>query len=154
MPLIINHLGQQFGQSDSVLSEQAEPSLQKARLVRARHKESQAAHCRKAAGGSRWHGWKGQAEHTCPHTQHLLRAPGTQTISGSRLATVPLGTAGPLTHHSLLIAYFTSSLSGEKAGNQTKGWEQGGDALLFIVAVRTHGCQEPARAAAPYQVPG
>lgn len=29
----------------------------------------------------------------------------------------------------------------------TKGWEQGGDVLLFIATVPTHGCQESERGA-------
>lgn len=64
----------------------------------------------------------------------------------------PSGHRGPVTHHSFLITYFASSLSVERAGKETKGLEQGGDTLLFIVAVPTHGCQE-SDGGAPYRVP-
>lgn len=74
-----------------------------------------------------------------------------ETISDPGLPLSLSGHYGPIHTPQPPHRLLCKQLSGEKAGEETKGLEQGGDALLFIVPVPTHGCQESDRGA-PYQV--
>lgn len=120
LPLFINHLGQQFGQSDSVLASRAEPSESKAGL--SRHEESQAARCSRVARA------EGTSRADVCHTQHLESPEDTNHLwIRARHSPWALGPVSPTTAcSSTLRAVY---LVRRQAGRQKAGAGRGRAAI-------------------------